>query len=63
MDIRAFCTVSPEKQMRRILHRNGERMAKMFSERWIPMEETYFQAFDIAKQADILIQTEHKGVL
>ena len=63
MDIRVFCTVSPEEQMRRILHRNGERMAKMFSERWIPMEETYFQAFDIAKQPDILIQTESKGAL
>lgn len=58
MDLRVFCTVSPEEQMRRILIRNGERMAKMFAERWIPMEERFFSTYHIQEQADITINTE-----
>ena len=60
MDLRVFCLVSPEEQMRRILTRNGETMAKMFAERWIPMEERYFNTFHIAEDADIIIDTEEK---
>jgi hypothetical protein len=44
--------------MRRILIRNGERMAKMFAERWIPMEERFFSTYHIQEQADITINTE-----
>ena len=44
--------------MRRILARNGERMAAMFSTRWIPMEEQYFNTFEIKNQADIIYNNE-----
>ena len=58
MDVGIFCTVSPEEQMRRILIRNGERMAKMFETRWIPMEEQYFKAYRTSDCADMVIDTE-----
>ena len=44
--------------MRRILLRNGEGMAQMFAQRWIPMEEHYFSTYQICQQADIVINTE-----
>lgn len=58
-DISVFVTVSPEEQMRRIFRRNGEMLAKMFAEKWIPMEEKYFDAFSIKERADIVISTEY----
>lgn len=54
-DLCIFCTVTPEEQMRRIIGRDGERWARIFGERWIPMEEKYFSAFDIKGKADIVI--------
>lgn len=60
MDLRVFCQISPDEQMRRILVRNGQQMTQMFAERWIPMEEHYFKTYHIAEQADIIINTEEK---
>lgn len=55
-DLRVFCTVSEEEQMQRIIARDGEKLAEMFRNRWIPMEEKYFETFDIEKKADIIIK-------
>lgn len=54
-DLKVYCTVSPEEQMKRILARNGERMAERFKNEWIPMEERYFQEFDVQAKADVEI--------
>ncbi len=54
-DLRVFLTVTPEEQMARILTRNGAEMAEMFADRWIPMEERYFEAFGIRQKADVVI--------
>ncbi|MBD5140837.1 MAG: uridine kinase [Ruminococcus sp.] len=56
-DLRVFLTVDPEEQMRRIIRRNGEENAEMFRDRWIPLEEKYFSAFDIASRCDICMKT------
>ncbi len=40
---RFFLTLSPEEQWRRIVARNGEAGAAAFRERWIPLEEAYFE--------------------
>lgn len=56
-DLRVFLTVSPEEQMRRIIARGGRESAEIFRERWIPLEEKYFSAFDIASRCDILMKT------
>lgn len=57
-DLHIFLTVSSEEQMRRILRRNGEQMAKMFEKRWIPLEERYFSAFDFSRESDLYLNTD-----
>ncbi len=57
-DLSAFCDISPDHQYERILKRNGERMARVFASKWIPLEEKYFDAFDIRSHADIVIRTD-----
>lgn len=54
-DLRIFLRIGPEQQAVRILARNGTAALKMFQERWIPMENTYFQAFNILSQCDLVI--------
>ena len=53
-DFRIFFSISHEEQMKRIIKRNGEEAAKVFAERWIPMEETYFRAYNIAEEAELV---------
>jgi len=53
---RVFLRCSAEEQMRRILRRNGEIMAKRFRNEWIPREEAYFSAFSLEESADFLIR-------
>lgn len=54
-DLTVFCQVTPEVQMERILHRNGEAMAEIFRSRWIPLEEAYFAQGSIPQKADLLL--------
>ena len=54
-EVKVFSDVDEREQMRRILVRNGEKMAKRFSDEWIPMEEAYFAHFRIKENADIII--------
>lgn len=51
-DLCIFVDVSPQEQMRRIIARNGEETAENFRSKWIPLEERYFKAFDIAGMCD-----------
>lgn len=55
MDLRVFSTTDAQEQYQRILVRNGEKMAKVFAERWIPLEEAYFKAYSVQEQADIVL--------
>ena len=55
-DVTVALQVEPEEQMRRILARNGAQMAELFRQRWIPLEEAYFDHFSIAKNADLQIK-------
>lgn len=57
-DLRIFLTVSPEEQLKRIVKRNGEQNAEVFRTRWIPLEEKYFTAFDIAQRCDIVLKND-----
>ena len=56
-DLRVFMTVTPHVQAARILSRNGETSARIFASRWIPLEEKYFNAFDISDQCDVIFNT------
>lgn len=55
--LRIFLTVSGSEQLERIRRRNGEAALNAFSEKWIPLEERYFAAFDIADRCGIKICT------
>lgn len=56
-DLTVFFTVSEDEQMRRIVKRNGVEGAKMFAERWIPLEERYFGEFGVEDSCDVVFDT------
>ncbi len=57
-DLRVFMDVSPDEQINRIVRRNGEKMAEMFKSRWIPMEEKYYNTFNIKEKSHFIISNE-----
>lgn len=56
-DLRIFLTVPPEEQLRRVAARNGPQAAEVFRTRWIPLEEQYFAAYQIAERCDLCFET------
>lgn len=54
-DLKVFSYVDEAEQMRRIILRNGEKLAERFANEWIPMEEAYFAHYKIKENADIII--------
>jgi len=55
-DLKVFMEVDPEEQMCRIIQRNGNEMAVMFQDRWIPMEEHYFNYYQIRNRAALVLE-------
>lgn len=56
-DWKLFLKVNPDVQLERIREREGEQKLQMFINRWIPLEKHYFEALEIEKLADIVIDT------
>ena len=54
-DITVFSNIDSDEQMKRIIRRNGDKMAKVFAEKWIPMEERYFDEFSVKSKCSIVI--------
>lgn len=54
-DLRIFLTIDPQEQLRRIEERSGTEKAQQFRDRWIPLEERYFQAFDVQTRCDMCV--------
>ena len=54
-DIPVFSDIEPEEQLSRLRIRNGEAMAKVFKDKWIPMEEMYFEEFDIPNRCGLVL--------
>jgi len=52
-----FVTTDRETQQERILARNGAEKLSDFLGKWIPLEERYFEAFDVEGKADFVIET------
>ena len=42
-DYMVFLTVSKDEQIKRIINREGSERARIFEEKWIPLEEEYFK--------------------
>lgn len=56
-DLKVFLTTNYEKQLLRIKERNGEDVLTVFKEKWIPLEELYFNNLEIKQQCDLCITT------
>lgn len=54
-DLHIFLDIDPKEQMARIIRRNGEKAAEQFRERWIPLEEKYFEAYRIKERCELSI--------
>lgn len=54
-DLTMFSDVDSETQLKRIGDRDGEAALKMFKERWIPMEESYFAEYRIKDRVDLVL--------
>jgi len=57
-DLKIFMTIDEAEQLRRIRHRNGEMGATVFQDKWIPVEERYFSAYQIKEHCDLCFQTD-----
>ena len=54
-DLSVFLDIEPEIQRARIIKRNTPDKAKLFFERWIPMEQKYFDIFKVRERCDIVL--------
>lgn len=57
-DLHIFLDVDEDLQQQRILARNGAEGLVVFRERWIPMEERYFDAFDLRSRCEVCLRVE-----
>lgn len=59
--IHVFLNVRPEEQLRRIEKRNGAN-CEMFKNKWIPLEERYFEEFGIMERCELIFETDDRKV-
>ncbi len=57
-DLHIFMDVNPTLQMQRIIARNGAEAAERFKGLWIPLEEAYFEAFQVKEQCELYMNSE-----
>lgn len=57
-DLSVFLEISPETQRRRILARNGSEWGQAFFDRWVPLENAYFQATDTPGRCTLRLKEE-----
>lgn len=55
-DLTIFLGIDPTEQEKRVRQR-PQHLHQAFFERWIPMEEQYFNAFSIADHCDLIFRT------
>lgn len=60
-DINAVIDIDPQLQLERLAERNPQKL-QMFIDRWIPLEEMYFQTYRIYERADIVLHAEKNGI-
>ncbi|MBQ5824373.1 MAG: hypothetical protein IIW48_06145 [Clostridia bacterium] len=53
-DLRIFCRTDERTQLERIKKRNGEEALAAFKQKWIPLENAYFDFFGIADTCHII---------
>lgn len=61
-DLHIFVDIDSETQMERIKVRNGMEVARVFKERWIPLEEAYFEKYSVRERCEMRINGEDYSV-
>lgn len=56
-DYKIYLDVSKEKQQVRILERGGESKLERYNNEWLPLENKYFETFNIKEQCDVVMDT------
>lgn len=59
----ALFKVNGDVQLKRILDRSGAEMLKRYREEWIPMENRYFEAVNLAQLPVKVIDTSDRKIL
>ncbi len=54
-DLKIFLETDTQTQLKRIEKRNGADAVEVFKSKWIPLENLYFETFDIKNKCDIKI--------
>lgn len=57
--LKIFLSVDEQVQLERIRQRSGEEKLKQFINRWIPLENLYFNELNIKDLCDITLDTTH----
>jgi uridine kinase len=57
-NLSVFLEITPELQRARILKRNSPEMAERHFSAWIPMEERYFDTFNIRERCDVTLHAQ-----
>ena len=55
--LKIFCRIDPALQLQRVLKRNGIAQLQVFQNRWIPLENAYFDAYSIEQRCDIVVSS------
>lgn len=55
-DCTVFLDIAPQLQRKRILEREGPEKARIFMEKWVPLEEAYFAHFRIKASSDFVFE-------
>lgn len=56
-DCSIFVDIDPERQIERIAKRNPD-LLEDFRQKWIPLENTYFEAFDVQEACDLTLLSQ-----
>lgn len=54
-DLSVYLENSPKSQRERILRRNSPEMVELFLDKWIPLENIYFEKMNVKERCDIVI--------
>ncbi len=58
-DLKVFVEIDRDQQLRRILHRSGEKMLQRFKSEWIPLEDKYFEDLNIKNCVNLFIKNSY----
>ncbi len=56
-DYKILMTIDSNKQLDRVLIRNGLQKLEDFKTKWIPLEEKYFEKYDLEDKVDVVLDT------